>query len=862
MKKLLLIDGNSMLFRAYYATVYGRMMKTSNGVPTNAVYGFITMIQKAFDMIHPDLVLVAWDSGKPTFRHETFKEYKGTRKQLDQELIVQFPIAREYLDAYGLARYECDGIEADDIIGSMAKQHPELMIHILSSDRDLLQLIDPTTDVYLMKKGLSEIDVMDEAKLMETMEIIPSQIIDLKALMGDTADNIPGVKGVGEKTAIKLLKEYQTVDNVYAHIDEIKGKLKEKLETDQENAKLSKYLATIKVDEVIPVSMEDLELKEPKDSLHDFFVKYEMNTFAKNTRSQSEVKHTGSYEIVTQVSKELLSDHVVCYHDVDNENYYDATLYGFALSNAKKSQYIRLEDAKKDEAFLAFLANDNEKVVYDAKNFYHACHKNGLLAADVHNDVMIEAFLIDGTISDYDKLSEKYQFDTSISKEDVYGKKGKPKLIEDDIQTKYAMLQAESLAKALPKLNEELDALEMTSLYKTIEMPLTRVLYAMELEGVCCSKDTLAQIANDTDAKIQALSKQIYELAGMEFNINSPKQLATILYDELNLPSVSKKRSTAADVLEKLASAHPIVPLIIEQRKYQKIYSTYAVGLAKHILKDGKIHTIFNQIQTQTGRLSSSEPNLQNISVRNEEGKEIRKAFVASENHTLLSADYSQIELRMLAHMANEEQMIDAFNHGIDIHTKTAMQIFDVEHDDVTSDMRRSAKTVNFGIVYGQSDFGLSEQLGITRKEAHNFIEKYFASYPKIKTFMDDTIEYCKEHGYVKTLYQRRRYIKEINDKNYMMREFGKRAAMNAPIQGSAADLIKMAMISIYETMQKENVKSRMILQIHDELIFDVCNEEIEQMSRIVEEGMQNVVKLQVPLIASACLGKTWYDAK
>lgn len=861
MKNLLLIDGNSMLFRAYYATVYGRMMKTSNGVPTNAVYGFVTMINKALGMIQPDAVLVAWDSGKPTFRHETFTEYKGTRKQLDQELIVQFPIAREYLDAYGMKRYECDGIEADDIIGSMAKQYPDVKIHILSSDRDLLQLIDPTTDVYLMKKGISEMEVMDEAKLMETMGIVPSQIIDLKALMGDTADNIPGVKGVGEKTALKLLGDYKTVDNVYEHLDEIKGKLKEKLENDRDKAFLSKYLATIKVDAEIPIPFEDMLLEEPKEELHDFFVKYEMNSFAKESMNTEEVKKEGVRTIVTNVSKDLLRDDVVIYAAYDNENYYDATLYGFAISFEENTEYISLENARKDEEFMAFLAAENQKAVYDAKNFYHALHKNGIACGDVSFDIMIAAFLVDGTISDYDKLGEKYNFDRSLLKDDVYGKKGKPKLVDEEECARYAMLQADYLADLVAPLKQELEEMEMMDLLKNIEMPLTRVLYAMEKEGVYTSMETLDEIARSTSAKIDALSAQIYEMAGMEFNINSPKQLAAILYDELGLKA-GKKRSTAADVLEKLVHVHPIIPLLLEQRKYQKIYSTYAVGLSKHILKDGKIHTIFNQIQTQTGRLSSSEPNLQNISVRDEEGKEIRKAFVASEGHTLLSADYSQIELRMLAHMAKEETMIDAFNHDIDIHTKTAMQIFDVEHDEVDSNMRRSAKTVNFGIVYGQSDFGLSEQLGISRKEAHTFIEKYFASYPNIKSFMDQTIAFCEEHGYVKTLFNRRRYIKEISDKNYMMREFGKRAAMNAPIQGSAADLIKLAMIHIYKKMEDEQVKSRMILQIHDELIFDVVDEELDQMKTIVEEGMQNAMKLSVPLIAEANLGKTWYDAK
>lgn len=861
MEKLLLIDGNSMLFRAYYATVYGRMMTTSNGIPTNAIFGFITMMNKAFDMIKPDMVLVAWDSGKPTFRHETYKDYKGTRKKLDQELIVQFPIIREFLDAYGIQRYECEGIEADDIIGSVAKQHPELEIHILSSDRDLLQLIDSTTDVYLMKKGISEIEIMNQEKLKETMGIVPSQVIDLKSLMGDTADNIPGVKGIGEKTALKLLEKYQTVDNVYEHIDEIKGKLKEKLETDKEKAFLSKYLATIKTDEEIPVQIEDLKLKEPNAELHDFFVKYEMTRFAKNVKKQDEVTHEGTYTVVPCVSKEMMDGNVVLYADYDNENYYDATLYGFALSKGNITEYISLENAKNDAAFLTFLASKNKKMVYDTKNFYHICHKYGITFADVEFDIMLAAFLVDGTISDYDKLKEKYNFDQSITKEEIYGKKGKSKAIDGEQQAKYAMIQAESLYNIVEELKIELEKNEMMDLFHMIEMPLAKVLYEMELEGVCCDADTLKLIANETENKINELSKRIYEFAGMEFNINSPKQLANVLYDELGLKA-GKKRSTAADVLEKLIHVHPIIPLLLEHRKYQKIYSTYAVGLAKHIHSDGKIHTIFNQIQTQTGRLSSSEPNLQNISVRNEEGKEIRKAFVASKNHVLLSADYSQIELRMLAHMANEEQMIDAFNHGIDIHTKTAMQIFDVSHDDVNADMRRSAKTVNFGIVYGQSDFGLSEQLGISRKEAHTFIEKYFASYPNIKTFMDSTIAFCEKHGYVKTLYNRRRYIKEIKDKNYTIREFGKRAAMNAPIQGSAADLIKLAMIRIQESIKNKHMKSKMILQIHDELIFDVCDDEVDQMMQIVKEGMEHVVKLQVPLIADACIGKTWYDAK
>lgn len=861
MEKLLLIDGNAVLFRAYYATVYGNMMKTSNGVPTNAVYGFISMVHKALEMVAPDYVLVAWDAGKPTFRHKTYQAYKGTRKALDQELIVQFPIVREYMDAYGMKRYECEGIEADDIIGSMASQHPELDIHILSSDRDLLQLIDPTTDVYLMKKGLSELDVVNEKELMKTYGLAPGQIVDLKALMGDSADNIPGVKWIGEKTALKLLYEYQSVDNVYAHIDQIKGKLQEKLLADKDAAFMSKYLATIKKDAQIPTPMADLRLQAPKEALHEFFVKYEMQRFAKEGAKKEVVAHKGKRTCVKTISKELLVDGSVVFTNVNNENYYDATLYGFAIAREGVCEYITLADAKKDVGLLDYIQADNGKIVYDAKNFYHALDYHGIVFGDVHRDIMLEAFLLDGTISDYDALAEKYHFDTQLTKDMVFGKKGKPKFVDEEECALYAMMQAESMTYISEQLMAEIVSKEMKELYDTIEMPVVKVLYAMEKEGVVCNVHTLDEIANTTAKHMETVSTQIYEVAGVTFNINSPKQLASVLYDTLGLKA-GKKRSTAADVLEKLKLSHPIIPLLLEQRKYQKIYSTYAVGLRKHIGKDGKIHTIFNQIQTQTGRLSSSFPNLQNISIRNEEGKEIRKAFEASPQHILMSADYSQIELRMLAHMANEEAMIDAFSNDIDIHTKTAMQIFGIDHDAVDANARRSAKTVNFGIVYGQSDFGLSEQLGISRKEAHDFIQKYFASYPNIKTFMDETIAFCQEHGYVKTLFNRRRYIEEIHAQDFMRREFGKRAAMNAPIQGSAADLIKLAMIHIYEEMQKQNVKSRMILQIHDELIFDVLCEEKQQMQEIVENGMQNAMKLRVPLIAQACFGKTWYDAK
>lgn len=861
MKSILVIDGNSVLFRAYYATVYsgGKLMKTSSGIPTNAVFGFVMMINKALELIQPDGVFVAWDAGKPTFRHEMYKEYKGTRKELDPELKAQFPIVREYLDASGIVRYEQEGIEADDIIGSFAKAHPEVQIHILSSDRDLLQLIDASCDVYLMKKGITEMQCMDETALMETMHVTPAQIIDLKALMGDSADNIPGVKGIGPKTAEKLLDTYHTVENVYAHLQELKGATKTKLEAGREAAMLSKVLATIKTDAQLDLKLEDMMCKPASDTQRSFFLKYEMHSFLKDQPKKEakalDVKSSACFDA------ELLSDNSFLYADFDNENFYDAQLYGFALANADKAQYVKLADALQDEAFRTYLAENAHKQTFDVKNTYHALAKAGFACKPFAFDVMLAAFLADSRINTEEALCNAHALEFCADKESIYGKKGKSIEIDEALQIQHALERAKAYASICEPLKQQLIAYQLMPLYQEIELPLSEVLASMEAEGIACSQEVLAEIASAMQEKLEGLSQEIYQLAGFSFNIQSPKQLAALLYDELKLKS-GKKRSTAADVLEKLRYAHPIVDLILQYRKYAKIHSTYAVALQKHIQKDGRIHTLFHQTLTQTGRLSSSDPNLQNISVRDEEGKEIRKAFIPSPGNVLISADYSQIELRMLAHMANETSMQDAFCHGADIHQRTAAQIFDVEERDVTSAMRRSAKTVNFGIIYGQSDYGLSEQLDITVIEAREFMEKYFACYPRIHSFMEENIAYCEAHGYVKTLFERRRYIDEIKDKNFMIRSFGKRAAMNAPIQGSAADLIKLAMVKIYREMKKRGMRSKMILQIHDELIFDVVKAEESEMLELIQRGMEEAMELSVPLVADVHMGDNWYNAK
>ncbi|OCN04652.1 DNA polymerase I [Erysipelotrichaceae bacterium MTC7] len=860
--EILLIDGNSMLFRAYYATLYsGARMSTSSGVSTNAVYGFVNMINKAIATIEPDYVMVAWDSGKPTFRHEAYEEYKGTRKELDPELKVQFPIVREFLDAYGIYRYEEDGIEADDIIGSLAKRYKDEKVVILTSDQDLLQCIDDTTSVMLMKKGITEMEEVNREKLLEMKQIEPKQVIDMKGLMGDSADNIPGVKGVGEKTATKLLLEYGSLEGVYDHIDQIKGKLKEKLENDKANAFMSKELATIKTDCEVPVELSALAYEANVPALNDFYTKYEMKSFLKNITVKPTKTNITLHEVEVLPETLLAHDAVYLIFDYDTQPFYDAQLYGVLVANDQDAYYLGKEQMLVDPVLQKLLTSKQTRITNNAKEAYHLLDRLGLTFDNFSFDVQIAAFLCDNYINDEKQLVFKYNYQFEKNKDDVYGKSGSPKLADVNERLTYVGDQMYIVQDLYEKLEAELKEKEMDSLFVEMEMPLTRILFEMEAQGVSTSRDVLEEIHDKTQTILRDLEQKIHTLAGVEFNVNSPKQLAEVLFDTLGLKS-NKKRSTAIDVLEKLRSSHPIIDELIAYRKYQKIDSTYAVGLQKYIRKDGKIHTLYHQSLTQTGRLSSSTPNLQNLSVRDEEAREVRRAFVASEGCTLYAADYSQIELRVLAHMANETQMIDAFNHGIDIHTKTAMLIFDVAREDVTSAMRRQAKTVNFGMVYGQTQYGLSSELNIDMNTAKDFMDGYFRSYPQIKEFMDETIAFAKEHGYVKTMFNRRRIIKEINDKNYMTREFGKRAAMNAPIQGSAADLIKLAMIHVSEAMKEKKCKSKLILQIHDELVFDVPMDEKELMEQLVKDAMEHVASLKVPLVIDANFADNYLDSK
>ncbi len=848
MKKMLLVDGNSMLFRAFYASSYTRLSSTSQSVSTNAVYGFVSMLNKAIELVQPQAMMVAWDSGKKTFRHDAYPEYKGTRKPLPEELIEQFPLVREYLDAAHIARYQQDGLEADDIIGSLAKKYPDWDINILSSDRDLLQLIDPTTSVWLMKKGLTEIVEMDEAALKTEMNLVPSQITDLKGLMGDASDNIPGLPGVGEKTALKLIEEYHTVENVLDHAEDLKGKLKETVTNNRELALFSKFLATIKTDAPIDLNFDAMVFDPDLEGSLNFFKKYDMHTLARKAE-ENIVKKPDAGVIETQAFRDLdRSKGLTLFAQFDlDDSSFPHPLLSLTFSDGKGAIYKTVEALKNDPEILTYLSSREAMIGYDVKRILHGATAVGIEIRALSEDLMILAFLIDSNLSTYEKLASVHGWPSSPAAN------SEPAAIHACKQT--AVLMHQTYLKLRPNLEQK----GMLQLYRTIEIPLIPVLASMEREGIRVDLEILDRIATQTLVKINELTQLITTDAGGEFNLNSPKQLAEILFDKLQLPA-NKKRSTSIDVLEELVEVHPIVAHLIEYRKYQKLYSTYAQGLRKFVQNDGKIHTDYRQTVAATGRLSSTDPNLQNISVRNEETREIRKAFVADEGHVLYSCDYSQIELRILAHMANETAMIEAFVTGDDIHTRTAKDVFHVEN--VDSKMRRQAKAVNFGIIYGISDFGLAQQIGVSRETARAFIQNYLNTYRGIQNYMDETVAFCQVNGYVVTMFGRRREIPEIHDKNYNMREFGKRAAMNAPIQGSAADLIKVAMIRIDEALRKNAMKSKMILQVHDELVFHVPVDELESLRTLVKKEMIEATTLNVPLEVSEAWGKDWYEAK
>ena len=859
MKKLILVDGNNLIFRSYYATAYnGNLMKNSKGFPTNALYGFINMINKIIEEEKPEYMVVAFDKGK-TFRHEKYKDYKAGRISTPDELKEQMPIAKQILTAMGIKYLEIDNYEADDIIGTFAKfcdLEEDFIGTIVSSDKDLLQLISSDVDIKLLKQ--KDYIRYNLESFREAYGIEPINIIDLKALMGDQSDNIPGVKGIGEKTALKLLHEYKSLDLIYENIDKIKGALNKKLTEEKENAYKSYDLATIYKDVPFDLNIYDLKVKEKNnDELLKYYEELEFYSFIKKMDVKKEHKKT-EYICVKNIEDINIDIDSSFYLELDNKNYHTANILSLSIYNKENAYYIKKDMI--EEVIKKY--GDKLKYTYDLKKSYVSLKWKNIILNDVLFDVMISASLLDYNVKDdIASLSNIFGYDIPFY-EEIFNKKSK---ISDDEYKEIEILKAKFIYDYQEKLKEEINSKELDYLFYEIEMPLIKVLGDMEYDGVNVSKDELKNMGEEIKIKLELLEKDIYNDAGCEFNISSPKQLGEILFDKLKLPYFKKNKSgysTSADILEKLVDIHPIINKILEYRTLSKLYTTYIEGLLNSILDDNKIHTIYTQVLTRTGRLSSIEPNLQNIPIRYEYGKLIRKAFIPSDDSIIMSSDYSQIELRLLSHIANIESLIDAFKQNMDIHTKTASDIFHVENEDVTKEMRRIAKAVNFGIIYGISGYGLSENLKISRKDAKEFIEHYFNAYPGVKEYMDNTIKEAYKNGYVKTLMGRIRNIDELKNKNYMIRNSGERIALNTPIQGTSADIIKKAMVDIKKEFIKNNIKSKMIIQVHDELVFDLKKEEKEKVIEIVRNCMENVYKFNVPLKVDIEYGDNWYQAK
>ena len=879
MDKIILLDGNSLSYRAYYAMP---ALKNKKGLYTNSVYGFTLMLEKILEDTKPKYALVAFDKGKETFRHKSYEAYKGTRDKTPTELVEQFGYVRELLDSFGIKYEEHLDYEADDIIGSYAKiaEKAGLEVIIVSGDKDLTQLASDNITVYYTKRGVTEIDYYTPEFINKKYGLTPQQIIDMKGLMGDKSDNIPGIPGVGEKTAIKLLAEYETVENVLENIDNISGKkLKERLTEGKEDAILSKKLATIFTDVPVDNKIEDLTFKENREKKKELFEKLEFVSFLRKLSQEKSVEDSSETETEEEKIKKDIeiqiadkdtkldfknsSLHIECY----TEDYQNSDVLGVSVYVGDTAYIFSEENFFDNKYAIDYLQSQEEKIVYDIKKIIYIAKKNNKeINGDVF-DIKIANYLIDVTSkSEIDKIVFNYLGEIISSNEEIYGKGAKRSLPTQEVLNSYIAKIAASILEVKPFMIKRLGEENMLDLYKNIEIKVARVLANMEFEGIHVSKKALDEMSHEFDERIKVLEGSIYTLAGSEFNIASPKQLGVVLFEDLGLPVVKKTKtgySTAVEVLEQLQYKHDIIPLIMEYRTLTKLNSTYAKGLVKDITREGKIHTRYEQTLTQTGRLSSVNPNLQNIPTRIEEGKKIRKAFIpASNDRVILSIDYSQIELRVLAHIAQDKGMIDAFKHDVDIHTKTASDVNGVPLDEVTPTMRREAKAVNFGIVYGISDFGLSNNLGITRKRAKEFIEKYLETFKGVDKYMTDIVEFAKEHGYVETLYNRRRSLPEINAKNKIIANLNARIAMNTPIQGTAADIIKIAMISAYNYIEETKVDAKLLLQVHDELIFDVSKDILEEFTDKMVTIMEEAANLDVKLKAEASSGPSWYEAK
>ena len=866
MAKLTIIDGNSLLFRAYYATAYPGMeiMRNQEGIPTNAIFAFSNMINKIVSNLKEgEGIIVAFDAAKHNFRHDALETYKANRKPAPSELVEQFPIARDFLRNFGIFQFEQEGFEGDDIAGTIAKiaEKDGYDVTIYTSDRDFLQLVSDKITVNIIRKGMSDVVPMTPELVKETFGFNPKQIIDYKGLRGDSSDNLPGIPGIGEKTAVKLIEEYGSFDNIIAHASEIKGKVGEAILANQEIGRISRDLAIIKTDIDLPFTIEDTIYQGYSfNKINEFCQKYGLKQFLSKVspkwKSDDGAVVLDIQTISTFKDIELDKEIGIALDFEDYDDYYRSEVFGLAISDKKHHYYISLQDAKKDETLIKILKDNNyHKYCFDYKSIKVSLNNKGIEINGLVFDILIAGYLVDTTIKNNPEAIMAL-FGVGLNKEDEDNMSlftsENPKYTS---QITYYSLSLSSKVKA------ELVKIATYELYQSVELPLIDTLANLEIEGFPLDVKVLDEFGNVYKEKLDAIEQEIYALAGEKFNISSSKQTADILFNKLGLPS-NRKGSTSVDNLKEIANKHPIVNKILEYRKYFKLISTYIEGLKPHVYEDGKIHACFNQALTQTGRLSSSNPNLQNISIRDEEGKVIRKAFYyPNDEYEILSLDYSQIELRILAHLSNCQGLKTVFESNEDIHSATAKRVFNLTGEP-TPLQRRKAKAVNFGIIYGISDWGLSEQLEIPVNESRQIINSFYAAFPEVNDFFRGVIDKAQKDGYVSTMLGRRRYLRELHDSNYQVREFAKRAAMNAPIQGSAADLIKIAMISTEKALKDAGLETKMVLQIHDELIFKVPKNEKEKAYQIIKEQMTKAMDLSVPLEVDGGFGQSWYDCK
>ena len=867
MKKLILIDGNSLMFRSYFATAYtGKLMQTKDGKYTNALFGFINMFSKLYN--DTDYIFVSFDAGKQTFRHKEYSDYKGTRKPLPNELREQIPLIKEYLDILNVKRLESFDYEGDDLIACCANQFRNDFdsLLVITGDHDLLQLVDSKVNVALTKKGVGELDIYTSENFKEKMGYNPNQVVEYKGICGDTSDNLPGVKGVGDKTAIKLLNSYNDIDGIYNNLDDLTPKVKELFLTYKDDCYKSRYLATIIRDVKLDISLDDLKIKDyDKKKLIKFYCDLEFTSFLRKLK-ETEDDSDESFELETikystDFSKITNNSYIIC--EVFGSNYYKGTFLGLSIYDNNDYYFVKASDVIKIKDYL-----ENPsiyKYTFDYKLLYFILYKNGIDIKGVMFDALMSTYLIDPSKANDDfKITIENYFITNLPYiENIYGSNTKASIPSEEVYINYSLNKVKYLAQAKNLILKEINDYELEFLDK-VERDLSRTLAKMEYNGLLIDSNHLKELGESFKAEASIIEKRIYEIAKKEFNINSPKQLGEVLFEELGLPHGKKNKtgySTSVDVLEKLSKDYEIARLILDYRAYTKLVSTYVNGMYD-LMDNDYIHPLYKQALTNTGRLSSIEPNIQNMPIRTERGQVIREVFISRfPNGKIISADYSQIELRILASISLDPIMMEAFNEGIDIHTQTASQVYEVPIDKVSKEMRRTSKAINFGIIYGMSAWGLSEQLGITPQEASSFIEKYFNNFKKAKDTLDNFVRDAINSGYSKTIFGRRRYIPELNDRNKAVVEFGKRTAMNSPIQGSAADIIKMAMNKVQERLEQKNLKTIMIAQVHDELVFDVPSDEVEIIKTLVKESMETAVKLNVKLVSEVGVGDNWFLA-